>query len=143
VTFTAQWQLRHPGSAWVFDYDVYTGERELVCFVCLFHHPRSHFTKLLTRPLFFWALSLFIYFRSMSGLSRSCCRWLEYNNIVRSRRSLDFVRSCFIRAHSLESELSYAAKNFLKHNSYRTEYFFEAMDLYRTGVANLSLTGID
>ena len=36
------------------------------------------------------------------------------------------------RAHSLESELSYAAKYFLKHNSYRTEFFFEAMDLYRT-----------
>jgi len=25
----------------------------LVCFVCLFHHPRSHFIKLLTRALFF------------------------------------------------------------------------------------------
>jgi len=31
----------------------YIGECELVCFVYLCHHPRSHFTKLLTRDLFF------------------------------------------------------------------------------------------
>jgi len=31
---------------------IYIGERKRACFVCLFHHPRSHFIKLLTRPLF-------------------------------------------------------------------------------------------
>jgi len=24
---------------------IYIGERELACFVCLYHHSRSHFTK--------------------------------------------------------------------------------------------------
>jgi len=78
VIFTAQWQMRHPGSAWLFDYNVYIGERELACFVCLFHHSRSHFTKLLTRPLFFGPCHcshMFVYFLSMFGFSRSCCRW--------------------------------------------------------------------
>jgi len=38
--------------------------------------------------LFLWAFSLLMYFRSMSGLSRSG----DLNqNIVRSKRSLDFV----------------------------------------------------
>jgi len=32
---------------------IYIGERELACFLCLFHHPRSNFTKLLTRALVF------------------------------------------------------------------------------------------
>ena len=106
---TAQWRLRHTGSS---DF-----------------HPRSHFTKLLSRPLFFGPcqLSLFTYLPSMSGLSRSCCRWHEWNNIVRSRRSLDFVRSRVTRAHPSESELPYAIKYFLKHISYRTERW---MDLY-------------
>jgi len=36
-----------------------------------------------------WALLLFKYFRSMSGLSHSCCRWPESKTIVRSKRSLD------------------------------------------------------
>jgi len=48
-----------------------------------------------------WVLLLFKYFRSMSGLSHSCCRWPESNNIVRSKRSLDFVRSRYTRAHPL------------------------------------------
>jgi len=30
----------------------FIGERELACFVYLCHHPRSHFTTLLTRALF-------------------------------------------------------------------------------------------
>jgi len=68
----------------------------------------------------------------MSGRSRSCYRWPEQNNSIRSRRSQYFVRSRFTRAHSLESDLSYAARYLLKHNSYRTVCFFEAMDLYRT-----------
>jgi len=51
----------------------------LALYVCsTTHGPNgpSHFTKLLTRALFFtWPL--FLYFRFMSGLSRSCCRWPE------------------------------------------------------------------
>jgi len=31
---------------------IYIGERGLACFAYLCHHPRSHFTKLLTRDLF-------------------------------------------------------------------------------------------
>ena len=74
---------------------------------------------------FLWALSLFIYVRSMSGLSRSYCRWPEWNNIVRSRRSLVFVRSRFTRAHPLQPELPYAIKYFWKHSWYRTESFLK------------------
>ena len=54
VFLTTQWLLRHTGCsgfARVFDYDLY--RRTQACFVCLFHQPRSHFTKLLTRALFF------------------------------------------------------------------------------------------
>ena len=36
---------------------------------------------------FLWASPLFIYFRSMFGLSRSCCRCPEQTNLVRSRRT--------------------------------------------------------
>jgi len=39
-----------------------------------------------------WAMLLFKYFRSMSGLSHSCCRWPESKTIFRSKRSLDFAR---------------------------------------------------
>jgi len=79
-----------------FSVTIYIGERELVCFVFLCRHPWSHFTTLLTRALFF---RLFIYFRSMFGLSRSWYRWHGSKTIVRSRRSLDFLRSHFTRAH--------------------------------------------
>jgi len=48
-----------------------------------------------------WALLLFTYFRSMSGLSDSCCRWPESKIVVCSTRSLDFVRSRFTRSHPL------------------------------------------
>ena len=37
---------------WKISIAIYNGERKLACFVCLFCHSRSHFTKLLTRPLF-------------------------------------------------------------------------------------------
>ena len=30
---------------------IFIGERELVSFLCLCHHPQSHFTKLITRAL--------------------------------------------------------------------------------------------
>jgi len=68
----------------------------------------------------------------MSGLSRSCCRWHEWKDRVRSKRSLDFVRLRLTRDYPLESELPYAIMYFLKHDSYRTECFFEKLDLYRT-----------
>jgi len=57
--------------------------------------------------------------------------WPEWNNLVRSRSSLDFVRSCFNRAHPLEPELPYAIKYFklIIHIGLNV---FEAIDLYRT-----------
>jgi len=48
-----------------------------------------------------WALFLFKYFRSMSGLSHSCCRWPESKTVVHSKHSLDFVRSRFTWAYPL------------------------------------------
>ena len=51
---------------------IYIVERELACLVYLCLHPLH--TKVVNLGSFHWALSLFIYFRSMSGLSRSCCR---------------------------------------------------------------------
>jgi len=188
---------------------IYIGEREPASFVYLWHHPQSHFNKLLTQALFFGpCMPLFIYFRSISSLSRTCCslqvtyikqyrskgriqpvrfggailvifgsqvsirvhhckrdeeyfttllwqriwtaKW-PYNAkavfqivqnfgnkvtfvglrgfdrpirpafdpslIVCSRRSLDFVRSRFIRTHPVEPELPSTIKHFLKRNS--------------------------
>jgi len=48
---------------------------ESTSLLCILVPPPTvqlHYTKLLTRALF-WDLPLFICFRSMSGLSRSCC----------------------------------------------------------------------
>ena len=84
-----------------------------------------------------WALLLFKYFRCMSGLSHSCCRWPESKTIVRSKRSLDFVRSRFSRAHPLEPELLSA----VRHLSCLTwNVFFEATDLHRAVIFNLFCT---
>ena len=92
--------------------------------LCMFvPPPTAPLHQVVNSGPFLCALSLFIYFRSMFGLSRSCCRWPEQNNIVRSRHSHDFVRA--LLGLMLESELSYAAKYFLKHNSYRTECFLK------------------
>jgi len=52
-----------------------------------------------------WALLLFAYFRSMSGLSDSCCRWPESKTVVSSTRSPYFVHSRFTRSHPLQPEL--------------------------------------
>jgi len=46
---------RGDGTARILDYNLY--RRRRACFVYLCHHPRSHFTKLLTLPLF-WTLSV-------------------------------------------------------------------------------------
>ena len=122
---TAKWLLRHAGFsgfARVFDYNLY--RRTQACLLCMFVLPPTvPLHEGVNSASFLMALSLFIYFRSMSVLS--CCRWPESNNVVRSRRFHDFVRSRFTRAHPLESELSYAAKYFLKHNSYRTDCFLK------------------
>jgi len=55
VFLTTQWLLRHTCSSGFarISIAIYIGERKLACFVCLFHHPRSHLTKLLTRALLF------------------------------------------------------------------------------------------
>ena len=139
----ARWLLRHtgsPGSTRVFDYDLY--RRTWDCLLCMFDTPPTvthHYV--VNSGSFLWALILFIYVRSMSGLSRSCYRWPEQNNIVRSRRSNDFVRSRFIRAHSFESELSYAAKHFLKHNSYWTGCFLKQWICLEQGSPNFLVRG--
>ena len=85
-----------------------------------------------------WALLLFKYFRSISGLSDSCCRWPESKTIVRGKHSLDFVRSRFTRAHPLEPELLSAIRHLsiFKHNSYQIKCFYEATHLH----FNLSCT---
>ena len=55
VFLTAQWllRIRAPRASPEFSITIYIGERKFACFVCLFHHPRSHFTELLTRALIF------------------------------------------------------------------------------------------
>ena len=93
-----------------------------VCVCATAHGPIHQF---INSGSFHWALSLFIYFRSMSGLLRSCCRRPECNNHVRSRRSLNFIRLRFTPAHLLEPELSYAITYFKKYNSYQTGCFLK------------------
>ena len=61
--------------------------------LCMFVPPPTvPLHKVVNSGFFLWAWSLFLYFRSMSGLSCSWCRWPELNNIVRNMRSHDFVR---------------------------------------------------
>jgi len=48
----------------------------------------TYFTKVVNTGSLHWDLALFIYFRSKSGLSRSCCRWPESKTIVRAQGDL-------------------------------------------------------
>ena len=75
VFLTAQCQRRHTGStgsARVFDNDLYLRTR--ACLLCIFvHHSRAGPTSLSCYSgSFLCALSLFIYFRFRSGISRWC-----------------------------------------------------------------------
>jgi len=99
VFLRAQWLLRHKDLARVFDYDLY--RRMPACFVYLCYHPRSHFTKLLTRALFFDLVTVHIFsFYVWPFAFMLQVTWIK--NIVRSKRSHDFVCSHFTRAHPLE-----------------------------------------
>jgi len=86
-----------------FDFVLGVNCRRWACLLCIFVPPPTSLIKVVNSGSFHWALSVFINFRSMSRLSRSCCRWLEQHNMVRSKGSLDFVRSRF--THPLEPEL--------------------------------------
>ena len=103
---------------------LYIGERELVCFVYLRHHPRSHFIKLLIRDLFLGLVTVHIIsfyvwpFAFMLQVTR-----IKY--IIRSRSFLDFVRSRLTRDHPSEPEMPNAMKYFWKHNSYQNECFLK------------------
>jgi len=88
------------------------------------HHPRSHFTKLLSRALFFGPCHCSYLFVPCLALRVHVAGDLN-KTIVRSRRSHDFVHLRFTRAHTSETELSYAFKYFLKHSSYRIECFLK------------------
>jgi len=79
---------------------------------CIFVPPHTSLIMVTDLGSMHWALVQFKYFRSMSGLSHSCCRWPESKTIVRSKRSLDYVHSCFTRAHPLEPELLSAIRHF-------------------------------
>ena len=73
-----QWRLRHWGSSGIaraFNYDLHCWTR--ACLLCRFVLPPVSLVKVVNWGSFNWVLSLIIYFRSMSGLSRSCCRWPE------------------------------------------------------------------
>ena len=65
-------------------------ERELSCFI--FVPLPTLLIKFENSGSFHWASTMFLYFCSISGLSRSCCRWPDSENIFRSRHSPDFVR---------------------------------------------------
>jgi len=133
-----QWRLRHSGSSRlirVFEYDLHG--TTLACLLCMFVPPPTSLIKVVNEEFFHLALSLLIYFRSTSDLSRSCCRWPESKNTVRSRGSLDFVRWRFTRAHPPEPELPSAIRYFLKYTSYQIEFFFEAMRKIMNLISNL------
>jgi len=73
--------------------------------LCIFVAPHISLIMVVNLGSMRWALLLFKYLCSMSGLSHSCCRWPESKTIVLSKHSLDFIRSRFSRAHPLEPEL--------------------------------------
>jgi len=68
---TAQWRFRYTGSSGLarfLDYDVYW--RTQACLLCIFvPQPTVPLHYFVNSSSFVWAFSLFIYFRSMSGLS--------------------------------------------------------------------------
>ena len=94
----------------------------LALYICATTHG-PHFTKLLSRALFFWPCQCTYKFIPCLAFRVHVAGDLN-KTIVRSRRSLDFVRSRFTRGHPFEPELPYAIKCFSKHNSYRTECFW-------------------
>jgi len=69
--------------------------------LCIFVPPHIPLVMVVNLGSMRWALFLFKYLRSMSGLSHLCCRWPESKTIVRSKRSLDFVHSRFTWVHPL------------------------------------------
>jgi len=74
VFLTAQWLLQHTGLAQVFDYDSYRRTQACFLYCATTQGPTS---LVVNSGSFRWALSLFLYFRFMSSLSRLCCRWSE------------------------------------------------------------------
>ena len=65
--------------------------------LCILVPPHTSLIMVVNLGSLHWALSLFKYFRSVSGLLDSCCRWPTSKRIVSSTRSIDFVRSRFTR----------------------------------------------
>ena len=112
---------------------IYIGEREHACFVYLYHHPQAHFTKLLTRALFFGACHCSYIFVP--------CLAFRIHFAGDLNKTISFIAGVLSTsfARTLEPELPFAIKYFLKHKSYQTECFFEAMDLYRTFDLNSNL----
>jgi len=106
--------------------------------LCVFVAPHISLVVVVNLGSMRWALLLFKYFRSMSGLSHSCCRWPESKTIVRSKRSLDFVRSRFTRVRPLEHELLSAIRHLSIFNiiHIRLNFFCEATDFLRAFVFN-------
>jgi len=110
---TAQWRLQHrgsTGSARILDYDLYLKTR--ACLLCIFVPPRkgrSHFTKLLTRALFFVPCHCSYIFVSCPGFHVHVAG--DLNKTISF--VADFVRLCFSRAHPSEPELPHAIKYFL------------------------------
>ena len=104
---------------------LYIVERELACFACLCQHPLP-WSRLLT-------LAFSIGHCQCSCIFVSCwpsafslqVTWIKKYH--RSNGSLEYVRSRFTRAHSLEPELPSPIKYFFKVNSYQIECFLEAM----------------
>ena len=107
-----------------FSITIYIGERELTCFAYLCHHPRSHFTKLLTRALFFVPCHCSYIFVPCLAFCVHVAGDLNKTISFIVGVSLDFVCSCFTQAHLSESELPYEINYFLKHNSYQIECFW-------------------
>jgi len=90
---------------------LYLVEVELACFIYWCHHP-LHWLKLFNSGSLHWALSVFIYFRSMSGFSRSFWGYLNEKNVNRGKRSLKYICLRFTRTHPSEPELPSSIKYF-------------------------------
>ena len=102
-----------------------------VSLLCIFVPPPTSLIKVDSGSSH-WTLSVFLYFRSTSGLSCSFRRWPQSKTLIRSRRFLEFLRSRFTRANPSELELPFAIKYSFKYNSYQIKCFSEAMYLHRT-----------
>jgi len=118
--------LRYTGSSGltrVFDYDLY--RRTWACFVYLCHHPRSHFTKLLTRALFFGPYHCSYVFVPCLAFRVHVAGEDDLNTTTTFVAGVRSTSLPLYSGSSIRARAALCNQVFLKHNLYPTECFLK------------------